>query len=68
MLSVLVLICLLKACDAAAAAGADAVCSIGGGAIHDAGKLLRLWLSAASAGGGVSSVEGIQAACQRATP
>ena len=55
---------LLKACDAAAAAGTDVVVSIGGGAIHDAGKLLRLWLSQAALGppGTASSIEGIQAA------
>ena len=68
---------LLGACDAAAAADADAVChrglepqtsrppdrsathtfepclgqvvTIGGGAVHDAGKLVRLWLAAAAA-------------------
>ena len=40
---------LLGACDAAAAAGANAIVTIGGGAVHDAGKLVRLWLAAAAA-------------------
>ena len=55
---------LLRACDAAAAAGADAVVTIGGGAIHDAGKLLRLWLSAGSTGG--ASINGIRAVAEHA--
>jgi len=40
---------LLGACDAAAAAGANAIVTMGGGAVHDAGKLVRLWLAAAAA-------------------
>jgi hypothetical protein len=65
---------LLKACDAAAAAGTDTVITIGGGAIHDAGKLVRLWLSAYggedAAMAAVASVEGIQRAarCARQPP
>ena len=54
---------LLKACDGAASAGADAVVTIGGGAIQDAGKLIRLWLSVAD-GSAAASVAGIQAAAQ----
>ena len=55
---------LLRACDAAAAAGTDAVVTIGGGAIHDAGKLVRLWLSVCDEDGATASVEGIQRAAQ----
>ena len=40
---------LLGACDAAAVADANAIVTIGGGAVHDAGKLVRLWLAAAAA-------------------
>ena len=36
---------LLAACDAAAAADADAVVSVGGGAVQDAAKIVRMWLS-----------------------
>ena len=36
---------LLKACDEAYAANADCIVTVGGGAIQDAGKLVRLWLS-----------------------
>ena len=36
---------LLRACDAARDANADVVVTIGGGAVQDAGKLVRLWLS-----------------------
>jgi len=36
---------LLAACDAAAAANADAVVSVGGGAVQDAAKIVRMWLS-----------------------
>jgi len=38
---------LLKACDAAVEARADCVLTVGGGAVHDAGKLVRAWLGAA---------------------
>lgn len=55
----------LMACDKAVAAGADGVVTIGGGAIQDAGKLVRLWLSAAKDAGAISSVQGIQAAAGR---
>eukprot|EP00562_Extubocellulus_spinifer_P001420 CAMPEP_0178483550 /NCGR_PEP_ID=MMETSP0696-20121128/7294_1 /TAXON_ID=265572 /ORGANISM="Extubocellulus spinifer, Strain CCMP396" /LENGTH=432 /DNA_ID=CAMNT_0020111075 /DNA_START=42 /DNA_END=1341 /DNA_ORIENTATION=- len=61
---------LLKACDEAYAANADCIVTVGGGAIQDAGKLVRLWLSTrgASDDGSTSStiskatVKGIQAA------
>merc|ERR1740139_546887 len=43
---------LLQACDEAAAASADCVITVGGGAVQDAGKLIRLWLSAADSAGG----------------
>ena len=36
---------LLRACDAAREADADVVVTVGGGAVQDAGKLVRLWLS-----------------------
>ena len=39
---------LLKACNEAAEVKADCVLTIGGGAVQDAGKLVRLWLSAAA--------------------
>lgn len=55
---------LLRACDEAAANGTDALVTIGGGAIHDAGKLVRVWLSAFAKNGGAASVEGILAAAQ----
>ena len=88
---------LLGACDAAAAADADAVChrglelqtsrpqtglpltrepclgqvvTIGGGAVHDAGKLVRLWLAAAAARKrgptGGASLDDIRAVTERA--
>jgi len=53
---------LLKACDEAAAAKADCVLTVGGGAIQDAGKLVRLWLSAAD--GEKATVSGIQGAAK----
>lgn len=57
---------LLSACDAAAALGADGVVTIGSGAVQDAGKLIRLWLSAVeeTSDGGIS-VEKIIAASKR---
>lgn len=54
---------LMEACNAASKAQADAVVSIGGGAIQDAGKLIRMWLSAADEEG--ASVAKIQAAAKR---
>lgn len=36
---------LLQACDEAYAAQADVIVTVGGGAVQDAGKLIRLWLS-----------------------
>ena len=39
---------LLKACDDAYTAHADLVMTVGGGAVQDAGKLVRLWLSTKS--------------------
>ncbi|KAL3806914.1 hypothetical protein ACHAXA_000390 [Cyclostephanos tholiformis] len=42
---------LLEACDDASRARADVVITIGGGAIQDAGKLVRLWLSRKKGGG-----------------
>jgi maleylacetate reductase len=64
---------LLGACDAAAAADADAVVTIGGGAVHDAGKLVRLWLAAAAArkrghsdSTGGASLDAIRAVTERA--
>lgn len=55
---------LLKACDAAYECGADCILTVGGGAVQDAGKLIRLWLSNKGNGGfdKESSVAGIQAA------
>ena len=40
---------LLKAADLAADAAADIVVTVGGGAVQDAGKLIRLWLASRSA-------------------
>ncbi|KAL7524855.1 hypothetical protein ACHAWF_001111 [Thalassiosira exigua] len=58
---------LLRAADAAAAGDADAVVTVGGGAVQDAGKLIRLWLSAKKEGSGEgnATVAGIQAAAGR---
>ncbi|KAL7499094.1 hypothetical protein ACHAWT_007605 [Skeletonema menzelii] len=59
---------LLKACNEAAAVNADCVITIGGGAVQDAGKLVRLWLSAATQaddGAKKATVKGIQAAQSR---
>lgn len=56
---------LLKACDSAAAAHADSVITVGGGAIQDAGKLIRMFLSSTSADDPGSSIEKIQSACKR---
>ena len=56
---------LLKACDEAAAAKADCVVTVGGGAIQDAGKLVRLWLSAVD---GKATVSGIQGAAKDPAP
>mmetsp|Transcript_27938 Transcript_27938/g.42793 ORF Transcript_27938/g.42793 Transcript_27938/m.42793 type:complete len:405 (-) Transcript_27938:77-1291(-) len=52
---------LLKACDEAVSVSADCVITIGGGAVQDAGKLVRLWLSAAHTDE-KATVKGIQAA------
>lgn len=54
---------LLKACNEAVAVNADCVLTIGGGAVQDAGKLVRLWLAAAD--GELATVKGIQAAQNR---
>ncbi len=58
---------LLKACNEAAAVNADCVLTVGGGAVQDAGKLVRLWLSAAAnqVDGEQATVKGIQAAQNR---
>ena len=53
----------LEACDKARTAGADCVITLGGGAVHDAGKLVRMWLTAETADR--ASVAGIQAAAGR---
>ena len=55
---------LLEACDKAYESGADCVITVGGGAVQDAGKLIRLWLSAAKTGD-KASVKGIQEATGR---
>ena len=56
---------LLKACNEAASVNADCVLTIGGGAVQDAGKMVRLWLSAAQVDGTEATVKGIQAAQKR---
>lgn len=60
---------LLKACNEAAAVNADCVLTIGGGAVQDAGKLVRLWLSVASNSNEkytmAATVKGIQEAQNR---
>lgn len=59
---------LLQACDAAYECGADCILTVGGGAVQDAGKLIRLWLTTkdngdvAEASSAAASVAGIQAA------
>lgn len=57
---------LLAAADAAYEADADVVVTVGGGAVQDAGKLIRLWLSTRQKGSGgeKATVEGIQAAAK----
>jgi len=57
---------LLKACNEAASVNADCVLTIGGGAVQDAGKFVRLWLSAAADGDAeTATVDGILAAQKR---
>ena len=55
---------LIDACNSARSCRSDCVVTIGGGAVQDAGKLIRLWLSADDAGEG-ASVEAILAASKR---
>lgn len=55
---------LLEACDKAFESGTDCVITVGGGAVQDAGKLIRLWISAAKPGD-KSTVKGIQGATSR---
>lgn len=58
---------LLKAADLAADAGADCLVTVGGGAVQDGGKLIRLWLagrsaaSSADAGPSAATADGIKA-------
>jgi alcohol dehydrogenase class IV len=54
---------LLEACDKAYEAGADCVITVGGGAVQDAGKFIRLWLSTKT--GASATVKGIQEASNR---
>jgi len=58
---------LLAACDEAYEADADIVVTVGGGAVQDAGKLIRLWLSTKGDGGAKegATVAAIQAASSR---
>ncbi len=62
---------LLRACNEAYVNQADLIITIGGGAVQDAGKLIRLWLSTRntadddSGDGGGATVEAIQAAANR---
>jgi alcohol dehydrogenase class IV len=62
---------LLRACNEAYVSQADLIITIGGGAVQDAGKLVRLWLSTRntadddSGDGGGATVEAIQAAANR---
>ena len=59
---------LLKACDDAYTAHADLVMTVGGGAVQDAGKLVRLWLSTKSDNDKKKvgcTVEGLQAATEQ---
>ncbi len=66
---------LLQACDEAYAAQADVIVTVGGGAVQDAGKLIRLWLSTRndntdsniSIATPRATVEAIQAAANRNT-
>lgn len=64
---------LLQACNEAYAAQADVIVTVGGGAVQDAGKLIRLWLSTRNDNDSTGStnatvgatVEAIQAAANR---
>jgi len=62
---------LLTACDEAYAADADVVVTVGGGAVQDAGKLIRLWLATKSdtatvaAAAARATVKGIQGVTKR---
>eukprot|EP00242_Pyramimonas_sp_CCMP2087_P010705 CAMPEP_0198217132 /NCGR_PEP_ID=MMETSP1445-20131203/61766_1 /TAXON_ID=36898 /ORGANISM="Pyramimonas sp., Strain CCMP2087" /LENGTH=406 /DNA_ID=CAMNT_0043893677 /DNA_START=166 /DNA_END=1386 /DNA_ORIENTATION=- len=60
---------LLQAANDAYAADADVIVTVGGGAVQDAGKLIRLWLSTKGSSGDGSSatctVAGLQAASNR---
>eukprot|EP00581_Thalassiosira_minuscula_P016686 CAMPEP_0183727022 /NCGR_PEP_ID=MMETSP0737-20130205/24617_1 /TAXON_ID=385413 /ORGANISM="Thalassiosira miniscula, Strain CCMP1093" /LENGTH=398 /DNA_ID=CAMNT_0025958537 /DNA_START=148 /DNA_END=1344 /DNA_ORIENTATION=+ len=58
---------LLSAADEARAANADVIVTVGGGAVQDAGKLIRLWLSAKTENDDSekATVAGIQAASNR---
>eukprot|EP01063_Lacrimia_lanifica_P041993 TRINITY_DN993_c0_g3_i1.p1 TRINITY_DN993_c0_g3~~TRINITY_DN993_c0_g3_i1.p1 ORF type:complete len:412 (+),score=115.08 TRINITY_DN993_c0_g3_i1:60-1238(+) len=56
---------LLRAADRAAAAKADCLVTLGGGAVQDAGKIIRMWLSTAPDEGGRASMSAIQTACKR---
>ncbi len=62
---------LLQACNEAYAAQADVIVTVGGGAVQDAGKLIRLWLSTRNNNDSTNSttvgatVEAIQAAANR---
>eukprot|EP00985_Skeletonema_marinoi_P016647 scaffold8993_cov207-Skeletonema_marinoi.AAC.3 len=50
---------LLKACNEAVSVNADCVLTIGGGAVQDAGKFVRLWLSvAADAAAAAEDIDG----------
>jgi maleylacetate reductase len=52
----------LQACDLAARMGADCVVSLGGGAVQDAAKIVRLWLSVDGASSTAASTSALQAA------
>ena len=56
---------ILVAADAAADCGADCVVTLGGGAVQDAGKIIRLWLWAYGARSGPATASGLQAALGR---
>mmetsp|Transcript_28131 Transcript_28131/g.51939 ORF Transcript_28131/g.51939 Transcript_28131/m.51939 type:complete len:450 (-) Transcript_28131:157-1506(-) len=57
---------LLQAANEAYAADADVVVTVGGGAVQDAGKLIRLWISTKGSNTATdATVQGIQAASNR---
>jgi maleylacetate reductase len=55
----------MEACNRAAAVNAECVITLGGGAIHDAGKIVRMWLSVDGAPHSTATLEAIRTASGR---